>query len=137
MQHPTRVVAAAIPLGYLDVAASFCNVDDDCKYELDLKIKVTHNNLANPKTITLVPCATIVSRSAGGTERKEPYYENTNTWGNYWAFIGPGRALTMRTRFRVASVEDGDSVTVTVTPYIAGVAQPSAVTTVSLYPCGA
>ena len=136
-QHPTRVVAAAAPLGYLDVAASFCNVDDDCKYELDLKIKVTHNNLANPKTITLVPYVTIVSRSTGGIERKELYYEGANTWGNYWAFVGPGRALTMRTRFRVANVEDGDSVTVVVTPYIAGITQLPAVTTVSLYPYGA
>lgn len=129
---PTRVTAAASSDGYFGVAVSYCNTDDVCKYELDLKLTFSHSQ---GKVGVMVPCMTTVNTYSGGVERKE-LYGSWNEWGNYWAALDKGRSLVMATRLRFTDVEPGDSVTVTATPYIAGVAQPSATTTVALYPCG-
>lgn len=129
---PTRVTGAVGPGGYLGVAASFCNTDDDCKYRVDLVLTFVHNN---GKEGALVPCATVVSLTGGGTERKEPY-GSWNEWGNFWEALNPGRAVRINTRLRFADVAEGDSVTVTATPYLDGTPQPAAETTLALSPCG-
>jgi hypothetical protein len=131
-QHPTKVNALANPGGYLDVAAGFTNVESLSKYDVELHLTFSHNG---GQVGEMVPCMTVVSKATGGSERREL----SGAWGDWWASwacLDPGRAVHIRTRLRFPSVADGDSVTVTATPYLSGVAQPSAEVTVAMFPCG-
>lgn len=126
---PTRVSVAALGGGYLGVAASFCNADDDCKYEVDLKLAFTHSAGGAGD---VVRWATTATRPTGGGAVPQEPYGAWPEWGYYWPAVGPGRAVRLTTRLLFPAGGPGGSVTVTATPYVAGVARTAAAATAAL-----
>lgn len=133
LANPTKVLLAPGPGGYLGVTANYCNNDQDCKFNVELVMTFSHNH---GKTGSVVACSTIVSKPTGGTELKEL----AGTWpsfSNFWEFLSPGRSARILTRLNFPAAAAGDSVTVTVTPFLDGVAQTAVEISAAMYPCGA
>ncbi len=131
--NPTRLALMVSAGGHVGVSAAFCNADDDCKYDVDLELTVSHSG---GQTASVVRGYSAATGSGGTVQQIEPYGSHP-AFGHYWSALDPGRGVGLRTLFKLSGpVLPGHSVTVTATPRTGGAARPSASATAAMYPSG-
>ncbi len=128
--HPTRIAAVLSGLGYLDIAAAFCNTTAECMSSVQLDLSFVHSA---GQTGSAVDYSTLISTEVGDGGMVE--YTLLGSWPSYqsnWATLSSGRSAKIRTRFYFPNSLTGHTVTITATPSVGGNGYPSALITKSL-----
>lgn len=140
-QQPTQAILLSTTPGKLvAAAASFCNTDNSTKYNITLVLTFA---AAVPGQV--VPCRTTMTGVQPPCPPVAPQQpcivrqELPGSWPVYhmsWPKLDPGKAVFIKTLLKFPLATVGTSVTMTVSPYVDGVPQPTASASTGIGQCG-